>query len=79
VDDVNEMGSFWFYPHIEFVLQESAITFSFANYSCEEIITTLSYANKAPHSKLVLQEIAMTSCLVNCQDVTTSNFPHDGL
>jgi hypothetical protein len=77
MDDVNEMDSFWFYPHIKFVLQESATTFSFANYSCQEIATTLGYVNEALHSKLVLQEIAMISCLVNdnCQDVTTSSFP----
>jgi len=34
MDDANEMGSLWFYPHIEFVLQEGATTFCFANYNC---------------------------------------------
>jgi hypothetical protein len=55
------------------ILQESAMTSSFANYNYEKILNTSSFADKIPYSKLILHKIARISSLVhgNCQENTT--------
>jgi hypothetical protein len=76
---VHDVGSFQLYPLMELViLQESAIIFSFANYSYEEILSTYGFVDEVMYSKLILHKIATISNLVHdsCQgNATMLGFP----
>jgi hypothetical protein len=47
------------------ILQENAMTYSFANYSWEEILSISSFIDEIFFSKLILHQIATISNLVH--------------
>jgi hypothetical protein len=47
------------------ILQESPMTYNFANYSYEEILNISSFVDEVPYSKFILHQIATISSLVH--------------
>jgi hypothetical protein len=83
IEVVHDVGSFLFYPFMELgILQESATTSNFANYSYQKITNTFGFANEALHLELVLHKIPkiLSLVIVSCQyNATTLGFPKGDL
>jgi hypothetical protein len=79
MEALHDVGPFLLSPLMELgILQKSAKFPDFANYRFQEIASTSSFADEAPHSQLVLQNIPRILSLVNvsCENnIVTSGFP----
>lgn len=66
VEALHDVGPLLLSPFTKLgISQESAKTSGLANYRFQEIASTFSFSNEAPHSKLVLQKIPKILNLVN--------------